>query len=411
MSDGPGTCSENKVKTVNGVSDVFRYDGDGNRIRKNFTSGENVRMIYSRSQLIAEYDLTNGSLKKEYIYGAKGLIATIEPANGIRYITSDHLGSPRLVTDSNAGVVSRHDYMPFGEELCSGVGGRTTGMGFCVSDGLRQKFTSKERDVETGLDFFLARYYTATQGRFATPDEFTGGPTELYFFASDTATNPTFYADLTEPQSLNKYQYAYNNPQRYIDPDGHKIQYLEGQTKDDREEVKARLLWNVAKKEQKYFTVKYDEKTKKYMLGLRGNVDKALSKPHTVAFEAMVRTIRTPGTVRVGIDESFQYKDKSGDVQTASTAKGGGGTTVSQYASMSGDVEVHLSRSSFIPTVPGLSGHPVKVLRSLVAGHEVLGHAMGLLILGHSTETDAVLFENQIRRGRGLPLRDLPGVP
>jgi hypothetical protein len=197
---------------------------------------------------------------------------------------------------------------------------------------------------------------------------------------------------------------------RYIDPDGHKIQYLEGQTKDDREEVKARLLWNVAKSEKQYFTVKYDEKTKKYMLGLRGNVDGALSKPHTVAFEAMVATIRTPGTVRVGINESFQYKDGS-QIKTASTGEGGGGTTVSKDKSMSGDVEVHLSRSNFIPMVPGLSGEPVMVSRSIVAGHEVLGHARELLILGTSSEENAVLFENQIRRGRGLPLRQVPGVP
>jgi len=33
--------------------------------------------------------------------------------------------------------------------------------------------------------------------------------------------NPAFYATLTQPQSLNKYQYAYNNPLRYVDPDGH----------------------------------------------------------------------------------------------------------------------------------------------------------------------------------------------
>ncbi len=85
-----------------------------------------------------------------------------------------------------------------------------------VRDGLRGVnypfLTGKERDVETGLDYFLARYYSSTQGRFTSPDEFSGGPDELYHFADDASENPTFYADPANPQSLNKYQYTYNNP-------------------------------------------------------------------------------------------------------------------------------------------------------------------------------------------------------
>lgn len=144
-------------------------------------------MVYSGSQLIAEYNLTTGALTKEYIYGVKGLIASVEPTNGTRYTTSDHLGSPRVITNASAGVVSRHDYMPFGEELGSGVGARTTAMGFTVTDGLRQKFTLKERDNETGLDYFLARYYSSTQGRFTSPDEFKGGSYEFWLLGDPSA--------------------------------------------------------------------------------------------------------------------------------------------------------------------------------------------------------------------------------
>jgi RHS repeat-associated protein len=214
--------AENKIKTVNGETDVYRYDGDGNRVKKNFTNGEKVRMVYSGGQLIAEYDLSNGSLKKEYVYGAKGLIATIEPTAGTRYTTTDHLGTPRVVTSSSAGIVSRHDYKPFGEELGAGIGSRTTGIGFSVADGLRQKFTSKARDYETGLDYFLARHYSSTQGRFTSPDEFKGGSDELYLLGTGEQQRQALpYAEISQPGSLNKYSYVYNNPLRFVDSDGH----------------------------------------------------------------------------------------------------------------------------------------------------------------------------------------------
>jgi RHS repeat-associated protein len=196
--------AENKITKVNNVS-AYAYDGEGQRVGK--LLGENLRFIYDMGgKQIAEFNGATGSLKKEYIYGATDLVATIEPtavnANGTRYITSDHLGSPRVVTDSPAAVVSRHDYKPFGEEIGAGIGGRTTGMGYSVADGLRQKFTQKERDNETGLDFFEARYYSSGQGRFSSVDPENAG------------------ASLIHPQSWNGYSYSLNNPLRFIDPDG-----------------------------------------------------------------------------------------------------------------------------------------------------------------------------------------------
>ena len=205
-SDGTqsyGYDAENKIKSVGGESDVYRYDSDGNRVRKNFIGGEKVRMVYSGSQLIAEYALSNGALAKEYIYCAKGLLATIEPASGIKYTTADLLDSPRVITGSTGSVLSRHDYKPFGEEIGAGIGGRNTGIGFGVSDGLRQHFTSKERDFETGLDYFGARYFASVQGRFTTVDPIKFAPSRMY-----------------EPQAINLYVYCANNPLINVDADG-----------------------------------------------------------------------------------------------------------------------------------------------------------------------------------------------
>ncbi len=60
------------------------------------------------------------------------------------------------------------------------------------------RFTGKERDAESGLDNFGARYFGSSMGRFMSPDPLGG--------------------DMTNPQSLNRYAYALNNPLRYTDP-------------------------------------------------------------------------------------------------------------------------------------------------------------------------------------------------
>jgi RHS repeat-associated protein len=72
------------------------------------------------------------------------------------------------------------------------------------------KFTGKERDPETGVDYFFARYYSSALGRFLTPD-----------WSATPMAVP--YAKLGDPQSLNLYSYVENNPITGIDPDGHMI--------------------------------------------------------------------------------------------------------------------------------------------------------------------------------------------
>jgi RHS repeat-associated protein len=70
---------------------------------------------------------------------------------------------------------------------------------------VRQQFTDKERDGETGLDYFLARYYSSAQGRFTSVDPENAG------------------ADLEKPQSWNGYAHTLNNPTTNTDPDGLKV--------------------------------------------------------------------------------------------------------------------------------------------------------------------------------------------
>jgi RHS repeat-associated protein len=181
--------AENRLKSSQpsaGTLTTYAYDGDGRRVKKT-TGATSTWFIYDASgQLAAEYG------------------GTAPPETGTHYLTTDHLGSTRLVLNASGAVESRHDYLPFGEEIPGSVGGRSAA-GYKIPSFLRQKFTGKERDEaanEAGLDYFLARYYASPQGRFLTPD----AP-----FA-DQSTG--------DPQSWNLYTYVRNNPQRFSDPTG-----------------------------------------------------------------------------------------------------------------------------------------------------------------------------------------------
>ena len=198
---------ENRIAGAAGYS--YMYDGDGNRVAKS-NGSTGTLYWYMSPGIVGESDLT-GTLKSEYIFFDGERVARKDfPGNAVSYYFTDHLKTTDVVTDAQGNIKNESDFYPWGGEVQ-----------FLANDSNHYKFTQKERDDETGLDYFGARYYSSTQGRFTSPDEFSGGPEELYTFADDASENPTFYADITEPQSLNKYQYAYNNPLKYTDPTGH----------------------------------------------------------------------------------------------------------------------------------------------------------------------------------------------
>jgi RHS repeat-associated protein len=97
--------------------------------------------------------------------------------------------------------VTRHDYLPFGEELPANQWGRTSGQGY-AGDSVKQKYTGYERDAETSLNYAEARYHSDVQGRFTSVDPLSSS------------------AKLTDPQTFNRYSYVGNNPTTFSDPSG-----------------------------------------------------------------------------------------------------------------------------------------------------------------------------------------------
>lgn len=186
----------------------YIYDGDGERVEKCEaatsttacpTSGTNGTLYWTGvgSETLDETDLSGKALE-EYTYFAGQRVARRDiSTNDVHYYFSDHLGSASVITDSSGNIQQESDYYPYGGELVITSG-----------DPNRRKFTGKERDTESGLDSFGARYYASTMGRFMTPD-----------WAVKPVNVP--YAKFGDPQTLNLYSYVENGPLNRIDADGH----------------------------------------------------------------------------------------------------------------------------------------------------------------------------------------------
>ena len=115
---------------------MYAYDGEGLWVMKTAGTQTTVYVYDAAGNLAAEYGST--------------------AASGTQYLTSDHLGSTWLVTGAGGVVLERHDYTPFGEDLCAenGRGAIAEYTAGCANTAVRQEFTGKKRDAETGLDWF-----------------------------------------------------------------------------------------------------------------------------------------------------------------------------------------------------------------------------------------------------------------
>ena len=168
----------------------YVYDGLGKRVQKTVGTGTTTFVYDAAGEMVAEVATA---------VSASGAVST-------QYLSEDMLGSVRLITDSAGAAKSCYDYFPFGEDVQAGLCGRGASYGNGAypagPDVEDLKFTGKERDAETGLDFFGARYMASAQGRFTSPDK------------------PFADQSPEDPQSWNLYGYVRNNPLKLVDPDG-----------------------------------------------------------------------------------------------------------------------------------------------------------------------------------------------
>jgi len=146
------------------------------------------------------------ALSTEFQNNATALCTPSGTTAGVKYVLLDTSGSPRAVmnngTYEGSTVIARHDYLPFGEEIYANTGMRTTAQGYNVTDKVRQKFAMLERDDVTGLDHTKWRKYESIAGRWTSPDPDGNS------------------MSLSNPQSMNRYTYANNDPMNSVDPSG-----------------------------------------------------------------------------------------------------------------------------------------------------------------------------------------------
>ncbi len=148
--------------TIAGTTTNYRYDDAGQRITKQVGAGNTEVYVKEGTTTLGVFTVSSGgTLISSYFNLLAGdRVVGRQPSAGTRsYYHTDLLGSTRSVTQG-VTITESYDYDPWGLLMP----GRTLG------SGTKEGFTSKERDVESQLDYFGARYYLAAVGRWAGVD-------------------------------------------------------------------------------------------------------------------------------------------------------------------------------------------------------------------------------------------------
>jgi RHS repeat-associated protein len=192
----------------------YLYNAEGQRVAKGTistwscdpsTNGFTTTNQYTlglAGEQISEWAVVPGGTDLEWqhsnVWANGQLFATLDHL-GTHYYLNDWLGSRRVQTDASGIVENVCSSLPFGDSLnCQQWEEFPT----------EHHFTGKERDSESGNDYFGARYYASTMGRWLSPDW-------------SAKEEPVPYAKLGDPQTLNLYSYVTNNPLGRADLDGH----------------------------------------------------------------------------------------------------------------------------------------------------------------------------------------------
>ena len=169
---------------------VYSYNGDGVRVGYTVNGAETSYLQDLAAGMAVVLSETTGSQTTNFVIG-NDVIAQSD-LTGIGYFLTDGLGSTRLLVDELGAVTGRYSYDAFGAERSHYGVGQTN-----------FTFAGEQIDKDTGLQYLRARYYNPIDGRFISVDPIP--------------------SNLIEPQKLNHYIYAINNPLRYIDPKGESI--------------------------------------------------------------------------------------------------------------------------------------------------------------------------------------------